>query len=142
MKNILELGGETFEVVPNFRMSYNLTKYRNKISTGFDFKEEDKDAVAEIMQLARLKNEEDIDLTKLSPRAKELLIEKGKKDLFSLDEIMDIAKTLTGINEDSEVEKLLDKEIGLTGYDDMISKLIQSISLVFTNVKGISTQGE
>lgn len=142
MENILKLGGETFKVVPNFRMSYNLTKYRNKISTGFDFKEEDKDAVAEIMQLARLKNEEDIDLTKLSPRAKELLIEKGKKDLFSLDEIMDIAKTLTGINEDSEVEKLLDKEIGLTGYDDMISKLIQSISLVFTNVKGISTQGE
>lgn len=136
MENILELGGEQFKIVANFRMSYNLTKYRNKMSTGFDFSAEDKDVIAEILEASK---EAEVDVSKLSDKAIELLTKKGKEDLFSDEEIIDIVKTLTKLDE-GKIEELLDKEVELNGYDVITPKLIKSINLVFTNAKDISAQ--
>ena len=136
MENILELGGEQFKIVANFRMSYNLTKYRNKMSTGFDFSAEDKDVIAEILEASK---EAEVDVSKLSDKAIELLTKKGKEDLFSDVEIIDIVKTLTKLDE-GKIEELLDKEVELNGYDVITPKLIKSINLVFTNAKDISAQ--
>lgn len=136
MENILELGGEQFKIVANFRMSYNLTKYRNKMSTGFDFSAEDKDVIAEILEASK---EAEVDVSKLSDKAIELLTKKGKEDLFSDEEIIDIVKNLTKLDE-GKIEELLDKEVELNGYDVITPKLIKSINLVFTNAKDISAQ--
>ena len=137
MENILELGGEAFKIVANFRMSYKLTKYRNKISTGFDFSNADKKAVAEILTASQKK---DFDVSQLSDKALDLLKERSTTDLFNADEIVDIVKILTGIQEENKVEELLDKEVEENGYDIIISKLIASVNLVFTSAKDISDQ--
>ena len=137
MENILELGGEAFKIVANFRMSYNLTKYRNKISTGFDFAKADKKVVAEILTASKDPN---FDLTKLSDKALDFLKEKNTSTLFNIEEIVDIVKILTGLQEESKIEELLDKEVELNGYDMIMNKLIGSVNMVFTNAKDISDQ--
>ena len=135
MENILELGGEAFKVVANFRMSYNLTKYRNKISTGFDFSKADKKVVAEILTVTK---DPSFDLTTLSDKALSFLQQKNSNDLFNADEIVDIVKILTGLQDESKIEELLDKEVAENGYDMILNKLIGSVNLVFTNAKDIS----
>lgn len=137
MENILELGGETFKIVANFRMSYNLTKYRNKLSTGFDFSKGDKKVVAEILKASR---DENFDYSKLSQEALVLLQSRNTTELFNDKDIFDIVKILTRIEDDAKIEELLDKEVELNGYDQISVKLANSINLVFTSAKDTSTQ--
>ena len=144
MKNILELGGETFEIVPNFRKSYNLTKYRNKIAVGFDFGEADKKVVAEILKATK---DKDFDISTLSPAAISLLQEKNQTTLFNDKETFDIIRILTSDKDkeditDEHIEELLDKEVQENGYDIIFAKLIECINLVFTNAKDISKPEE
>lgn len=137
MDRILKLGGKEFKVEINFRKSYELTKYRNKVSIGFDFSDADKSIVSEILKISEMKNNgEEIDMTSLSPEAIRFLQSKSTQNLFSYDEIIDIVKILTGIENQTEVEALLDIEIQDTSYDEIITKLIEMINEVFTNVKG------
>lgn len=135
MDNILKLGGKEFKIDINFRKSYELTKYRNKISMGFDFTGADKKVVEEIIQISQSK---DFDVTKLSPEALSFLKTKGEKNMFDFDEIIDITKILTGIEDDKEVEELLDAELKLSDYDSVIAKLIEKVNLVFMSAKGTS----
>ena len=135
MENILKLGGKEFKIEINFRKSYELTKYRNKISMGFDFTGADKKIVEEILEFSQKK---DLDMTKLSPEALSFLKEKGQRNVLDFDEIIDVTKILTGIENDEEVEKLLDAELQETDYDSIIAKLIEKVNLVFTSAKGTS----
>jgi len=135
MENILKLGGKEFKIEINFRKSYELTKYRNKIAMGFDFSTADKDVVEEILKISQ---ENTNDLTKLSPEAISFLNKNAKKDLFTFDEIIDITKILTGIETNNEAEELLDAELKESDYDSVIAKLIEKVNLVFTSAKGTS----
>ena len=137
MENILKLGGKEFKIQINFRKSYELTKYRNKISMGFDFSSADKDTVEEILKISQAQiNGEDYDFSKLSPKALDFLKQKSETNMFTFEEIIDITKILTGIEDDKEVEELLDAELKESDYDSVIAKLIEKVNLVFTNVKG------
>ena len=137
MEKILNLGGKEFKIQVSFKKSYELTKYRNKATMGFDFTDADKDVVAEIMTFAEKKNNgEDIDATLLSPEAIKMLQEKSTKNIFSYEEIVDIVKILTGIEKEEEIEELLDLEMQETDYDSVISKIIGAINLVFMSAKG------
>ena len=129
---------------PNFRKSYNLTKYRNKIAIGFDFGDADKDVVEEILNATKVK---DFDISTLSPKALALLQEKNQAAVFSDEEIFDIIKILTNEKDlpditDEKIEELLDKEVQENGYDMISAKLIECINLVFTNAKDISKPEE
>lgn len=140
MENILEIGGKTFKVVANFRMSYNLTKYRNKISTGFDFSGVEKEVVAEILKATQYANEHngEFDMSQLSPEALKMLTTKSQKNLFDYEDIIDIMKILTSIEKEDEIVGLLDKEIEISGYDNIINKLTTAIGLVFMSAKDTS----
>lgn len=139
MENILNLGGKEFKVTINFRKSYDLTKYRNKISMGFDFSEADKDVVEEILKVSEKKNKgEEVNLSTLSPKAMSFLKKNSSKDIFSYDEIIDIVKILTNIEDKNEIEELLNLELQESDYDSILEKLIKAVTLVFTNVKGTS----
>ena len=83
MDKILKLGGKEFKVEINFKKSYELTKYRNKISVGFDFGEADKEIVAEILKISEMKNKnEEIDMSILSPEALRFLQGQSTKTLL------------------------------------------------------------
>lgn len=139
MENILKLGGKEFKIQINFRKSYELTKYRNKISMGFDFTSADKDVVEEILKISQKKNNgEDLDMSELSPKALGFLKQKSESNLFSFEEIIDITKILTGIEDEKEVETLLDTEMQESDYDSIIAKLIEHVNLVFMSAKGTS----
>lgn len=139
MERILKLGGKEFKIEINFRKSYDLTKYRNKISMGFDFGDADKGIVEEIFKMSQMKNNgEEVDVAVLSPQALRFLQEKSTSNLFTIDEIIDITKILTGIEDIKEIEDLLDKELEESDFDTTIAKLIEAINLVFMNVKGSS----
>jgi len=139
MENTIKLGGKEFKIEINFRKSYELTKYRNKIAMGFDFTGADKKIVEEILKMSQKQSDgENIDISKLSPEAIEFLNKNSKKDLFTFDEIIDITKILTGIETNKEAEELLDAELAESDYDSVIAKLIEKVNLVFTNVKSTS----
>lgn len=139
MENTIKLGGKEFKIEINFRKSYELTKYRNKIAMGFDFTGADKKIVEEILKMSQKQSDgENIDISKLSPEAMEFLNKNSKKDLFTFDEIIDITKILTGIETNKEAEELLDAELAESDYDSVIAKLIEKVNLVFTNVKSTS----
>lgn len=145
MNNILVLGGKEFNIKINFKKSYDLTKYRNKISTGFDFSEADKETVQEILEFTKKIHEEgasveEMDLSTLSPKALKLMTTKSSENIFSYEEIFDIVRILTDINSDEEIEELLNAEVLENGFDAITNKLIESVSLVFTNAKDISNQ--
>ena len=139
MENILKLGGKEFKIEINFRKSYELTKYRNKIAMGFDFSGADKKVVEEILNVSQQQAEgKSADISKLSPEALSFLNKNSKKDLFNFDEIIDITKILTGIEDNKEAEELLDAELKESDYDSVIAKLIEKVNLVFMNVKDTS----
>lgn len=139
MENILKLGGKDFVVKVNFKKSFELTKYRNKITMGFDFSSADKDVVEEILNASQNKvSGKELEVSNLSSKALLFLQEKSQKDIFSYDEIIDIVKILTGLEDEEEINKLLDAEMEETDFDSVIAKLIESMNLVFTNVKGTS----
>ena len=112
MENILKLGGKEFKVTINFRKSYDLTKYRNKITMGFDFSNADKDVVEEILKVSQDQAQgKAFDASKLSIKAITFLNQKSSNNLFSFEEIVDIVRILTGIEDESEIETLLDAEL-------------------------------
>ena len=85
-KRIFEIGGKEFEIKVNFRLSYNLTKYRNRVTAGFDFEDSDKEVVDEIMKLQqRVANGEEVSYSDMSSGAIEFLMKNSKSNsnLFS-----------------------------------------------------------
>lgn len=142
-KRIFEIGGKEFEIKVNFRLSYNLTKYRNRVTAGFDFEDSDKEVVDEIMKLQqRVANGEEVSYSDMSSGAIEFLKKNSKSNsnLFNDEEIIDIVTLLTGIKDIKEVEDLLDKEVETNGYDILLNKLVTGIAEVFTSAKDISEQ--
>ena len=139
MENILKLGGKEFKVEINFKKSYELTKYRNKISMGFDFSNTDKKVVEEVLSATQKQMEgKNIDLSKLSEEALKFLMEQSKNTILTYEEIIDIVKILTGIESQEEIEQLLNQEMEETDYDSVIGKIIGEVNMVFMNVKGTS----
>lgn len=138
MENILKLGGKEFKVQVNFKKTYDLTKYRNKVSMGFDFSKADKSVVEEILKASQSGAAGDLDISTLSPEALVFLRQTSQNTLFTYEEVVDITKILTGIEEDNEADELLNKEMEVSDFDSVIAKLVEAINLVFTNVKGSS----
>lgn len=137
-KNILNLGGKEFEIKVNYRMSYKLTKFRNRLTHGKDILTADKEVIKELQSMAE--NVNDItpeDVLNLSPAAREYLVGASQKDeeLFSEEEQFEIVKILTGIEDEGEIEKLFDAEVIENGYDSLATKLTTAVSMVFMNAK-------
>ena len=147
-KNVITLAGKEFEIKVNFRNEYKLTKFRNRMSYGIDFTEKEKPALKEIMEMQKEfeegKDLDDIDLSKLSPEALDILdrISKEKTDIFTDDELIEMGKILTGIDSDEEIEKLFDEEVRTKVYEGLVANLTYCITMVFTNAKDTSNQEE
>lgn len=142
----INLAEKDYEVVVNFRKSFQLTKFRNKITYGIDFKDADKSILEEIVSLRsqiKEKNIEDVDISGLSPEATKYLMEmsKTKNDIFDDTELVEMGQILTGIEDEEELINIYDKEVELNGFDVLVAKLTQAVSLVFMNAKGISKRG-
>ena len=136
-KNILNLAGIDYIVECNFKKQHNLTKFRNKLTYGIDFSEADKPVLEKILEMKEdvIKGKE-IKAEDLPEDVINFLNKTAdKSEIFSADELIEMGSILTEIKSLEEVEKLYDEEIGLTSYDDLVQKLIHSVSLVFTNAK-------
>ena len=139
MENILKLGGKEFKIEVNFRKTCDLTKYRNKISMGFDFTTAEKGIVEEILNISKKQSEgKDVEFSDLSEEAVAFLMKKSEKTILSYDEIVDIIRILTGIEDNEEIESLLTAEMNETNFDAVIAKVIEAVNMVFTNAKGTS----
>lgn len=136
----IEIGGKTFEIESNFRKSHKLSKYRNKLRYGTNIKitEENKEAFLEIDKLRRETPEGNIpDISKLSTEATTLLMQMSDTtaDVYEIEELVEIGKILTDIENEEEIEELYNKEVVTNGYDDLVTKLLYGVQLVFMNVK-------
>ena len=152
MERSIVLGGNEYKYEINFKLSYAFLKFRNRITKGFDFSKADKKVVEEIVAMQEKlvekqkkgeTSEEDLSfLNDLSSEAMDFLTENSKNDaiLFSQEEIFEIVGKFTGIKEEEAIEEILNKETEETGIDELISKLINAISEVFTNAKANSIQ--
>lgn len=143
MKEIkLEIGNETFNVDVNFRTSFRLTKFRNKLSYGIDFTEADKSIIEEIIRFKDKYSEdsENIDMSELSPEAIKYLgdMSKSKADIFDFDEFVEMGKVLTNIEDEEKLLQLYDEEVAENGYDVLIAKLTETMAEVFINAKSPS----
>lgn len=136
-KNILKLAGKEYEVECNFRKQHDLTKFRNKLSYGIDFSEADKNIMEEIIKFKQdMQEEKNVDLSNLSQDAIKFLNKTANKmEVYTSDELIEIGMILTKTKSVEEMEEIYDKEIMITSYDDLVNKLMQSMSLVFTNAK-------
>lgn len=137
-KRILELGNEKLEIKVNYRTSYRLTKFRNRLSNNKDILKADKDVIEEIRKITESGKEITGDVVlSLSPKAREYLVDASNKDaeLFSIEEQFEIVKILTGIEDEDKIEKLFDAEVIMNGYDSLSSKLTTAVSMVFMNAK-------
>lgn len=151
MEKIINLGNKEYKYDVNFKLSYNFLKYRNRIQIGFDVTKANRKVMEEIAEMqekiqeAQKELQEQGEITSsldfldnLSPETKEFLNENANNNLsekFNQEEIYDIVKEFTKIENDDEIEKILDYEVENYGYDTLISKLINAISQVFMNVK-------
>lgn len=137
-KRILELGNEKLEIKVNYRTSYRLTKFRNRLSNNKDILKADKEVIEEIRKITESGKEITGDVVlSLSPKAREYLVDASNKDaeLFSIEEQFEIVKILTGIEDENKIEKLFDAEVIMNGYDSLSSKLTTAVSMVFMNAK-------
>lgn len=137
-KRILELGNEKLEIKVNYRTSYRLTKFRNRLSNNKAILAADRDVIEEIRKITESGKEITGEVVlDLSPKAREYFIEATKKDeeLFSMEEQFEIVKILTGIEDENKIEKLFDTEVIMNGYDSLSEKLIAAVSMVFMNAK-------
>lgn len=137
----LEIGNEKFEILPNFKMSLSLSKYRTKLNKGIDYSILKPEALKEIEVIREkiVNNEmtiEDLDISSLSPEAIEILQKMGESgsDLFNYEEIIDIGNKLLN-KEEQELIELFDKEVEMNGYDVLMTKLSETIQKVFMNAK-------
>ncbi len=154
MENIINLGGKDYSYKINFKLSYDFLKYRNRIQSGFDISNVNKEVAKEIMEMQDkiIKIQEEIQsgkkkaedfnefdlIDELSPEAKKFFQEISSQSLaekFSADEIADIVKKLTNIDNETELMEILDYEVENVGYDDFIGKLINAIAKVFSVAK-------
>lgn len=137
------IGNKEFEIKINFKKSYKLTKFRNKMAYGIDFDDADKKIIEEIaqVQLAASHGKE-IDMSVLSPNTIKYLSKKSSQqdEIFDYDELIEIGKILTDIEKDEEIEELYNIEVEENGYDELIAKLTIGISTVFMNAKDTSNQ--
>ena len=80
MERKIKLAGKEYEIKPNFKLSYALTKFRNKLSYGIDFDDADKEIIEEIakVQLSAA-NGQDVDMTTLSPKTLKYLTKKSNQ---------------------------------------------------------------
>ena len=139
-KNILNLGGKEFEIKVNYRMSYKLTKFRNRLSHDKDLLTADKEVIKELQDFYAKRDIDSIkteSILDLSSAAREYLLGASKKDedIFSDEEQFEIVKILTGIEDENEIEKLFDAEVVENGYDSLATKLTTAVSMVFMNAK-------
>ena len=142
---ILEIGNKEFEIKINFKKSYELTKFRNKLSYGIDFDDADKHIIEEIAKMQTLASQgKDIDMSSLSPETLKFLNKKTNQrdEVFNYEELIEIGKILTDITKDEEIEELYNIEVESNGYDELIAKLTLGISMVFMNAKDTSSQEE
>lgn len=150
MSNVVKitLAEQEFEKVVDFETSYKLTKYRNRLQYGIEITETDKEIIEDILKIReRVENGEDINSIPTSdfkPETIEFLNKRNTKqqELFSMEELIDMGKILTGIDSDEEIKELYNTEIELNGYDILISLLTQAVAQVFMNAKGGSTAKE
>ena len=154
MENIINLGGKDYNYKINFKLSYDFLKYRNRIQSGFDISNVNKDVAKEIIEMqdrvnkmqeeikSGKKKAEDFDefdlIDGLSPEAKKFFQEISSQSLaekFTAEEIEDIVKKLTNIEDEEELLKILDYEVENVGYDNFVGKLIEAIAKVFSVAK-------
>lgn len=136
----IEIGGRVFEIESNFRKSHKLSKYRNKLRYGtkIQITEENKEAFLEIDKLRRDTPEGQIpDVSKLSTEATNILMQMSDTtaDVYEIEELIEIGKILTDIQNDEEIEELYNNEVAINGYDDLVTKILYGVQLVFMNVK-------
>lgn len=154
MENIINLGGKDYNYKINFKLSYDFLKYRNRIQSGFDISNVNKEVAKEIIEMQNRVNKmqeeiksgkkkaEDFDefdlIDGLSPEAKKFFQEISSQSLaekFTAEEIEDIVKKLTNIDDENELLKILDYEVENVGYDNFVGKLIEAIAKVFSVAK-------
>lgn len=144
-KKTIILGNREFEIKINFKKSYQLTKFRNKMAYGIDFEDADKHIIEEIARVQLLATEgKEIDMSVLSPDTIAYLTKKStqRDEIFSYDELIEIGKILTEIEDSEELEELYNIEVENEGYDALIAKLTLAVTTVFMNAKDTSTPKE
>ena len=52
-KQVINLAKKDYEIKIDFELSYDLTKYRNKLEFGIDFSDADKDMITEIIEMRK-----------------------------------------------------------------------------------------
>ncbi len=145
MKKTINLGNKEFEIEINFKLSYDLTKFRNKLSYGVDFDDADKKVIEEVAKIqleASMGKEPDMSL--LSPETIKYLNKKSNQrdEIFTYEELIEIGRILTKLEKNEEVEELFDKEVSQNGYDELLAKLSMAITMVFMNANDTSDQKE
>lgn len=135
----INLAEKEYEVIINFKKSFELSWFRVKMQKSDSLDDVDMDILREIEQLDRTNP----DISKLSPKARKYLM-KSSKDTYSNITYEDILRATIICLELSEEEviEILEGEYAISGFDDTIQKIINMISTVFTNVKDASTQAQ
>ena len=137
-ENKIEIGGREFVVITNFRKSNNLIKYRNKYRYGsVDVTAENKEHILEVLKLQEETKEGELpDITKLSPEALVILqkMSDDKASVFDSDELIDMGSIIFEISKE-ETEELYEKEMELNGYDELTTKIIYALTMVFMSAK-------
>ena len=143
MESVIVLGNKEYKIKINFKNSYKLTKFRNKLAYGVDFDDASKEIIREIAEIQlKASTGGEIDVSTLSPEAIKYLNKKSsaRDEIFTYEELIEIGKILTEIESDEEIESLYNTEVEENGYDELISKLTLAISMVFTSAKDTSDQ--
>ena len=145
MTKTIELGNKKFEIEINFKKSYQLTKFRNKLSYGVDFDDANRKVIEEVamVQLQASQGKE-IDMSVLSAETIKYLSKKSSQrdEIFTYEELIEIGKIVTEIESNEEIEELYNIEVNENGYDELIAKLTLAITSVFMNAKDTSNQEE
>ena len=144
LEKVITIGGKDFEITSNFRKSCRLSKFRNKMKYGgIDVTEENREYLLEIEKLREETKEGDLpEITKLSLPALKILQQMSDKnsDIFDENELLEIGQVLLDIEDVEEVESLYESELEINGYDELVSKVLYGLALVFMNAKDGSTQ--
>lgn len=144
-KKTIEIGNKIFEIKINFKKSYQLTKFRNKLAYGVDFDDADKKVIEEVAKIQLQASQgQEVDMSALSPETIKYLNKKSSQrdEVFTYEELIEIGKILTDIEKNEEIEELYNIEVEENGYDELIAKLTLGISTVFMNAKDTSDEKE
>ena len=117
-KKTIEIGNKKFEIKINFKKSYQLTKYRNKLAYGIDFDDADKKIIEEVAKVQLQASQgQDIDMSLLSPETIKYLNKKSNQrdEVFTYEELIEIGKILTDMEKNEEIEELYNIEVEENG---------------------------